>query len=461
MINDTVAAISTPRGKGGVALIRISGADARNIVERVFVPRGAISPADAPRRAVFGAILMNGERVDEGVCTFFAAPASFTGEDVAEITCHGGVAVTARVLEAVFAAGASPAEAGEFTRRAFINGKLTLSEAEAVGLLIDADTDERAALAASAASGALTARLNKIADGVVASLSELYAAIDYPDEDIGEIEPTSLAESLDAAAADLAALGATYRRGCAIVDGVPTAIVGAPNVGKSSLYNAICGRDAAIVTDIAGTTRDVLSETASFGGVTLLLRDTAGIRESSDAVEKIGVERALSTAQTSALVLFVYDLSRSLDPGAIEFAEKFVADHPAAATVAVFSKSDLERKLSADDEAKLRAIHDAAVVISVERGEGLDALAQTIGSMYDAFSASPGDAVIWSAAQNAAISQALELLTESASSLRAGALPDAACTLAESALASMMQIDGRGVSEEIVRSIFSRFCVGK
>ena len=461
MIFDTIAALSTPHGKGGVALIRISGADARGVLSRVFVPKGRRKVAEDPRLALFGAIICGAQNIDEGVATFFAAPASYTGEDVAEIACHGGVAVTRRVLEAVFAAGARPAEAGEFTRRAFINGKLTLSEAEAVGLLIDADTDERARLAAAAASGALTGEIREIADGVTAPLAELYAGIDYPDEDIGEIEPDAIAAALEKCVARLDALGATYKRGSAIVDGVPTAIVGAPNAGKSSLYNAICGCDAAIVTDVAGTTRDVLTQTVSFGGVTLLLRDTAGIRDALDAVEAIGVERAKSTAADSSLVLFAYDLSRPLGEDELAFARSFCAAHPLAATVAVFTKSDLPPALTKEERETLGAVHRASVTLSAKTGEGLDDLASTVGALYDAGEANASDAVIWSAAQAACVTKARELLAESASALRRGDPTDAACTLAENAVESLMRLDGRGVSEEIVATIFSRFCVGK
>lgn len=461
MIFDTIAAISTPRGKGGVALIRISGGDAAAILSRVFVPKGKTAPAQAPRRAIFGSVVSGGEVVDEGVAVFFASPASYTGEDVAEISCHGGVAVTARVLETVFAAGACPAEAGEFTRRAFINGKLTLSEAEAIGLLIDADTDDRARLAATAATGALSGEIREIADNVTASLSALYAAIDYPDEDIGEIEPEALADEFDVCVRRLERLGATYKRGSAIVDGVPTAIVGAVNAGKSSLYNAICGRDAAIVTDVEGTTRDVLTQSVSFGGVTLLLHDTAGIREAVDTVEKIGVERAKITADESSLVFFVYDLSRPLKPAEREFAESFVNSHPNVASVAIFAKCDLERKISREEEKDIGSIHTAAVTLSAKTGEGIDLLAETVGRLYDAAAVKPGDAVIWSAAQMASVSRARELLIGSAAALRAGEPTDAACTMAEGAIESLMQIDGRGVSEEVVKSIFARFCVGK
>lgn len=515
MLTHTIAAVSTPHGKGGVAMIRISGDGTRAIIERVFVPRGQTSPAAVPRRAVFGSICAAhgvpvehacghsaeqsaisagggmshsaksapdniayaprgadcrgdtdtpggpGRIIDSGMCTFFAAPASYTGEDTAELTCHGGTAVTARVLGAVLRAGAQLAGPGEFTRRAFINGKLTLSEADAVGLLIDADTDERAALAACAASGTLSNEISRIADGVTEPLAELYAAIDYPDEDIGEIEPSRIAGRLEESADALAALADTYRRGSAIVDGVPSAIVGAPNAGKSSLYNALCGRDAAIVTDIAGTTRDVLSQTVSFAGVTLLIRDTAGLRESGDAVEQIGVERARSTAGESALVLFVYDLSRALTEEERDFARDFVSDHPDCVTVAVFNKCDLTRAMSEADEALLRSIHRDSVTLSAQKGRGLDALARIIGGLYDTLEDHSADAVIWSASQLAALSRARELLLECVQALRSGDMPDAACTMAESALESLMQIDGRGVSEEIVNTIFSRFCVGK
>ncbi len=461
MFFDTIAAVSTPRGKGGVAVIRISGAGARDVLSRTFVPKGRTVPADSPRRAVFGSIVRGGAAVDEGVATFFAAPASYTGEDVAEIACHGGVAVTKRVLETVFAAGARPAEAGEFTRRAFINGKLTLSEAEAVGLLIDADTDERAAFAASAAAGALSERIREIADAVTAPLAKLYAGIDYPDEDIGEIEPEALAAEFRECARRLGHLAATYRHGSAVVDGVPTAIVGAPNAGKSSLYNAICGRDAAIVTDVAGTTRDVLTETVSFGGVTLLLRDTAGIRDALDEVEAIGVERAKITAAESALVMFVYDLSRPLGEGEARFAADFVAAHPGATTLAVFTKSDLPRAMSDADIAAISSIHRASETVSVKTGAGMGALFETVGDLYDSDRFAPNDTMIWSAAQYASVTKAREALEESANALRRGEPADAACTLAESALESLMRLDGRGVSEEIVASIFARFCVGK
>ena len=438
----TVAAVSTPHGRGGVAMIRISGPDSAEIIDRVFVPAGKASPADAPRRAVYGRIVSGKTTVDSGICTFFAAPASYTGEDMAEITCHGGVYVT--------------------SRRAFISGKLTLSEAEAVGMLIDADTAERASLASSAERGLLSAAVTEAADMISGALSQLYAAIDYPDEDIGEISESDLADIFDSAGEKLKALSATYRRGSAIAAGVPCAIIGRPNGGKSSLYNRLCGEERAIVTDIAGTTRDILRETVSFAGVTLLLSDTAGLRDSTDRVEAIGVERALDCADSSSLVFFVYDLSDSLSDEEKIFARDFVKDHPSCLTVAVLNKNDLSRMMSAEDEEFVRALHRKTVGISARSGEGMDGLERAVEELFDSGEADISDrAMIWNAQQKAALDRSSEALACAIGALRSGELPDAACSSAEEALGEILSIDGRGVSEEIVSGIFARFCVGK
>lgn len=462
MLHTTIAAVSTPRGKGGVAMIRVSGADTREVVSRVFVPAGRACPADSPRTAVFGRIVRRDRTVDTGVCTFYASPASYTGEDTAEITCHGGIAVTAMCLEAVFAAGAVPAAPGEFTKRAFVNGKLTLSEAEAVGMLIDADTDERAALAASAAQGRLSAELSRLADSITAPLANLYAAIDYPDEDIGDISPEELSSAFRRTAADARRLAQTERRGRAVAEGVRCAIVGRPNGGKSSLYNRLCGEDRAIVTDIAGTTRDVLTETVSFAGITLLLADTAGLRESEDSIEMIGVERARREAEDAETVLFVYDTSDTLTEDERTYAADFAARHPEIPTVALLNKTDLARVLSAEDERFLRETHTAACAISAQTGDGLDSLEKSLAEIFDSdLTGSFDTAIVWNSLQRAALERAADSLEDAARSLEGGMFPDAACTMAEDALASLLQIDGRGVSEEIVSSIFARFCVGK
>ena len=454
----TIAAVSTPPGKGGVAMIRVSGADAAAVAQAIFRPfSGKALTELGARRAVAGRIVRaDGAVVDTGVAVLYRGPASFTGEDVAEITCHGGVAVTRAVLAAALEAGAVPAGRGEFTRRAFLSGKLTLSEAEAVGLLIDADTESRRALAASAAEGRLTAALAPITASLTDVLSALYAAIDYPEEDVGDEGERAFRGVMAEALSRVEALRATYRCGRAIAEGIPTVIAGVPNSGKSSLYNALLGRDEAIVTEIPGTTRDVLSAAADVGGVTLLLSDTAGIRESADAVERLGVARAREKLAEAALILFVVDSSAPLTPACAALWEALPPD---VARIPIFNKCDAPRALSAADAARFGA---GAVWLSARTGEGMDELREAVARAAgtDALDAAH-DAVIWDARQEALLARAASLLSCAIEALDAQDPLDAVCTMCESALAELSGLDGRGVDETIIEGIFARFCVGK
>ena len=456
MICDTVAAVSTPRGKGGIAVIRISGDESAAVLRRCFRPAGK-APWDAPRLACYGTVMRGEEEIDTGLCTFFRSPASYTGEDSAEISCHGGTAVTAAVLEAVFAAGAVPAEAGEFTRRAFINGKLSLTEAEAVGRLIDADTDSRRRLANSAAGGRLKSAAEDICASLRGVLAALYAAIDYPDEDIGDEGEREIEGVLCAAEEKLKTLISTYRTGSAVADGVVTAIAGAPNSGKSSLYNLLCRSDRAIVTDVAGTTRDTLWETVDAGGVTLRIADTAGIRDTQDRVESAGISRALQVMESAELVIAVFDGSRPLSQEDRALA-KHLRDAPAA-KICVINKSDLPLCVKETDTGDF---FDEYVIMSAATGEGADRLYGAVSRIYNSDGISlEKDAVLWDARHKATAEKALELIDASLKGLRMGDPLDAVCTLAESALAEMGMLDGRGVTEDIVSEIFARFCVGK
>ena len=321
---DTIAAISTPYGKGGIAVLRISGEDAISVAARVFEPKSGKSLGDAESaKAIYGNIFETADgkknQIDDGLATVFRAPRSFTGEDTVEISCHGGILVTQKVLSALLTAGARPAMAGEFTKRAFINGKMTLTGAEGLGDLLEAQTDEQIRLARSNMRGTLSGEVEKIYDSLGDVLAAIFAHIDYPDEDLADISREEMLSISRENLGRLRALANTYSTGRAVAEGIPTVILGRTNAGKSSLYNKIVGRDAAIVTDIEGTTRDVLTETAKLGRVILRLSDTAGLRESGDVVEKIGIDRARQKAEEAELVLAVFDGSRETDGEDAEF----------------------------------------------------------------------------------------------------------------------------------------------
>ncbi|MBE6602633.1 MAG: tRNA uridine-5-carboxymethylaminomethyl(34) synthesis GTPase MnmE [Ruminococcaceae bacterium] len=462
MLGDTIAAVSTPRGKGGVALLRVSGPDALAVASRVFCPKNQKSLQEiTPRSAVYGEISAPDasgiwHSVDDGLATVFLAPASFTGENTVEIACHGGVLLTQTVLTALFAAGARPAEAGEFTRRAFLNGKLGLSAAEALGNILEANTQEQLALAHGGMRGKIEEACEKIYDSLRAVLASIYVKIDYPDEDLADMSREEIIAALDSCYAALESLAKTYRTGHAIAEGISTVICGRPNVGKSSLYNRIVGRDAAIVTDIEGTTRDVLSETVAMGRVTLRLFDTAGLHETHDAVEQIGIDRANRALEEAELILAVFDGSRPIDREDLALAESI--SQRGACKIAVLNKSDL----GACEDAFFARYFTHTVRISAESGEGMDALCDLVEQLFvDGSLDSRNDAVLSNARQHASVLSSMESVSRALEALRAGYPIDLCCTDAEAAMESLCEVDGRAVSEDIVSEIFSHFCVGK
>ena len=453
--SDTVAAVSTPRGKGGIAVIRISGEDTAAVLSRVFRPAKR-SPVEHPRRAVFGEILDDtGAVVDEGLCLFFPAPASFTGEDVAEISCHGGALLTEVVLSAVLSAGARAAGAGEFTRRALMNGKMTLSEAEALGALLDSRTTGQLTLARGGMAGKLSAAVERSYSRLSLLLADAYAKIDFPDEDLNTMGREELTEAFHEVLADMRALAATYRTGHAVAEGIKTVICGSVNAGKSTLYNALVGRDAAIVTDVAGTTRDILSETVALGAVTLRLFDTAGLRETADVVEGIGVTRAKEAMEEAELILAVVDASRPATPEEVRFLDDLKGRSDSV--VVVLNKCDravvFDTALLADFKHVLR--------LSAMEGE-IAALRETLEAMYlsDDISLSD-DAVVSNARQYAALCRGAAALEQTVTALSSGVPLDAACMDAELAMSALGEVDGRRVEEQILTDLFSHFCVGK
>ncbi|MBQ9131352.1 MAG: tRNA uridine-5-carboxymethylaminomethyl(34) synthesis GTPase MnmE, partial [Clostridia bacterium] len=432
MIGDTIAAVSTPHGKGGVALLRISGPRALEICERVFRPKsGKPLGQIAPRRAVYGEILAPETDgtwlpVDDGIATVFSAPASFTGEDTVELCCHGGVLLTQTVLTALLTAGARPAEAGEFTKRAFLNGKLGLSAAEALGNILEAQTREQLILAHTGMGGKIEDRCGEIYQTLCHILASIYAKIDYPDEDLADMSREEMEAALEECAQGLEALAQTYRTGHAIAEGIPTVICGKPNVGKSSLYNRILGKDAAIVTNVEGTTRDVLTEGASLGRVTLRLFDTAGLRDTDNPVERIGIQRTRQTLEDAELILAVFDGSRPAD----EEDRALVADlrERAVPVIAILNKSDLEGE---EDPLYGQTFADT-VRISAQMGIGMEKLTETVERLFtDGALDTRRDAVLTNARQQASVLSALEAVRRAVGALREGLPVDLCCTDAE------------------------------
>ncbi len=459
---DTIAAISTPYGKGGIAVLRVSGEDAINVASRVFEAKSGKALEDmASSRAVYGYIFENSNgkkvQIDDGIAVCFRAPNSFTGEDTVEISCHGGVLVTQKVLSALLIAGARMAMPGEFTKRSFINGKMSLTSAEALGDLLEAQTDEQIMLARSGMKGVLSGAVGEIYNSLCDVLAAIYAHIDYPDEDLADIsheEALSVAkENLDR----LKRLSNTYSTGRAVMGGIPTVILGRTNAGKSSLYNRIVGRDAAIVTDIEGTTRDVLTETAKLGRVILRLSDTAGLRESGDVVEKIGIDRARQTAESAELVLAVFDGSRVPDEKDSEFVEYLQT--LGGVKIAIVNKSDLGILPEANG---LLSNFDHICQVSAESGNGFDKLAFLIEQLYIDNDLDTGsDAIISNARQAASVGSAIEALEIAVNAISAELPLEICCAEIENTLSALGELDGRTVSEDIVSRIFANFCVGK
>jgi tRNA modification GTPase len=457
--SNTIAAISTPPGKGGVAIIRISGEDALDIASRIFRPASKSNFKHAtPRMQIRGEIFRGEEMLDDGMATYFKSPASYTGEDTVEIYCHGGTLVTSAVLEAVLSAGATLATAGEFTRRAFINGKLSLIEAEAIGNLLEAESLSQIKLASKKSRTHLSLKIEEIRELLTSLLSSIYARIDYPDEDLGDFTDEQAVKMLADAKAKAEVLLSTYRTGKAVNSGIKAVICGKPNVGKSSLYNMLLGRDAAIVTEIEGTTRDVLSDKIPLGKVILNLSDTAGIRGvTSDPIEKIGIERSIEKINEAELVLAVFDLSREFD-AEDEALIKSIQECDCA-KIAILNKSDLAEKF---ERKRTESIFDAVLTASAKSSDFILNLSQTVDAMFTDEKIKVGDdAVISSARQNASLAKARELIDSALSAYSLGFSQDAVSSDIERALGEIAELDGRETSEAIVNDIFSKFCVGK
>ena len=449
MKNETIAALSTAPYKAAIGVIRVSGEEAQKIVGKIF-SRDLNEVASSS--VIHGNIVDGTETVDDVLLSVFRAPKSFTGEDVIEISCHGGVYNCSRILRLLIKNGARQAKNGEFTKRAFLNGKLDLLKAEAIIDLIDSETKAEARAAVSRMKGSLSDKINSVRGSLIDISAQLLAYVDYPDEDIVDTSPELLRENITNAYDQIEKLIKSYDSGRLIREGVKTVIAGKPNVGKSMLMNRILGEDRCIVTSVAGTTRDVIEASAELGGVKLRLFDTAGVRDADDEVEKIGVEKTLGKINEAELILAVFDAS---DEAVFDDEELLAAINASnAKKIAVFNKTDL---VSADNITVEN--FDARVNISAKTGDGIEELEKAIASLFPMGSEGEESVMLSNVRQYECLIAAQSELTHALDNI--GITPDALLSDIERAVEALGEMTGRTVSEEIIDNIFSRFCVGK
>ena len=455
--NSTICAIATPPAVGGISVVRISGERAFEIAAKVFKPVSG-KPISEMRgyTAAYGDITDEGERLDDGVLLVFRAPRSYTGEDVCEISCHGGIYVTRRVMTACLKAGAVPASAGEFTKRALLNGKMSLTQAEAVADIISAQGEQMLNCVNNQSKGALFRRCERIADMILEILSQISAWIDYPDDDTPVVTQEWLIEKISAVAAETDDLSAGYDRGRMIRDGISCAIVGKPNVGKSTLMNLLSGSRRSIVSDIEGTTRDIVEETVTVGGAVLLLSDCAGIRETQDEVERIGVELMLEKLEGADIVLAVFDGSRELS----DEDRRLLSLLKNKRVIAIVNKSDLENRFDISEITK--ALSGAAVIkISAKDEKSAEIIGNAVMEKLELSDFSANAGFIANERQRACILRADDELYEAGAAARLGVTPDAIGVSLERALDAIYELSGKSAGEEVIDEVFKRFCVGK
>ena len=451
----TIAAVSTPNAMGGIAVIRISGENALSIADKVFSPYGDKKVLDmAGYTCAYGIAHDGEERLDDCILTVFRAPHSYTGEDIAEISCHGGLYVSRKVLRAVLKNGAVNAEGGEFTKRAYLNGKLDLTQAEAVMDIISAKGERELRMAENLREGAAFKKADVCSKKLLKILGDLAAWADYPEEDIPEVRPENIKSELTEVRDELRSLIRNYDSGRILREGVATVIIGRPNVGKSTLFNCLSGCERSIVTEIAGTTRDVIEETVRVGDITLRLSDTAGIHDTDDVIEGIGVEMAEKMIESSELIIAVFDGSCTLTEDDVQLINKINTDK----VIAVINKNDVEQLI---DTSLLTNKIKHIVYLSAKENTGVDDLHRHIEEIFRLNEADFDTATAANERQKKCIDNALEGIESAISSLEIGEMLDAVNVLIDDAEQSLLQLTGQKITEAVVDEVFSRFCVGK
>ena len=451
----TIAAISTAQGQGGIGVIRVSGEQAFTIVDKIFKSVSGKKIMDIKGyTALFGHIYNNEEVLDEAVVLKYVAPKSFTGENVVEISCHGGMYITKEVLNAVIMAGASLAEPGEFTKRAYLNGKMDLTEAESVMDIISAKSKSAARAALFVKDGALFKKSQQVKQLLLDKAAHLSAWADYPEEDIPEVSENSIMEAIEESISILEKLLLTYDMGQVVKEGIDTVIAGRPNAGKSTLMNLLVGREKSIVTNIAGTTRDVVEDTVLVGNVMLKLSDTAGIRDTDNEIEKIGVQKTFDKINGAGLVIALFDNNEELNSEDIDLINK-IKDMPC---IAVINKIDLEDKV---DKKYITDNIDNVVYISAKQQDNIDELKHMIEKIAGTEDFDPSAGIIANERQRNAIRNAVNSLYEAKESLAMGMTMDAITVSLQETIDYLLELTGEKAGEEIVDSVFHNFCVGK
>ena len=456
--DSTVAAVSTPRAAGGISVIRISGDNAFDIADRIFTP---LSSKKKPSEmevytCAYGKIHnSDGDELDDGVITIFRAPRSYTGEDVAEISCHGGIFITEKVLRAIYDCGAVPAPGGEFTKRAFINGKLSLTQAEAVMDIISAEGNASHRRALNVREGMLYKKIHGCSERLLHLLGEIGAWIDYPEDDIPEVDDDNMCAELSDILSELEKIRRAYDNTRILKAGIDTVIAGKPNVGKSTLMNLLSGCDRSIVTDIAGTTRDIVEESVRLGDIVLRLSDTAGIRETEDIIEGAGIEKAVKKLSSADLIIAVFDNSIPLDDDDKSLIR--ACKNASAKKIACINKSDCEGVL---DRQEVFNNFDNVVEISAAKGEGTDKLQEVLYNLLITDS-NVCEELSVNERQKQCLDKAISCISEALDAVKGGITLDAVNIVLDEAENALTELTGERTTESVVNEVFSHFCVGK